>query len=126
MKIRVEITRGPLLPRGVATAEDGNGAVVEFAGLVRGEENGMPIKALHYEAYESMARSEMERILRELAADYPCQMVEVTHRIGRVPVGEASILVRIEAKHRAEVFGMLSAFMDYLKRDVPIWKKVSP
>jgi len=49
--------------------------------------------------------------------------MEISHRLGRVPVGEASILVRIEAKHRVEAFGMLFAFMDRLKRDVPIWKK---
>jgi molybdopterin synthase catalytic subunit len=44
--------------------------------------------------------------------------------VGRVPAGEASILVRVAAKHRAEAFGMLAEFMDRLKRDVPIWKKV--
>jgi molybdopterin synthase catalytic subunit len=60
-----------------------------------------------------------------LSAEYPCHDVEIWHRIGRVPVGEASILVRIEAKHRAEAFGMLAAFMDRLKHDVPIWKKVA-
>ena len=83
------------------------------------------IDALDYEAYEAMARGEMERILRELSADYPCETVSVRHRIGRVPVGEVSILVRVEAKHRAEVFGMLTEFMNRLKRDVPIWKIAS-
>lgn len=126
MKIAIEITREPLQERGVATEESATGAVVEFAGVVRGEEEGAPIAALQYEAYESMARSEMERLAGELSLEYPCQRMEVRHRIGCVPVGQASILVRIEAKHRAEAFGMLAAFMDRLKRDVPIWKKVSP
>jgi molybdopterin synthase catalytic subunit len=125
MKIHVEITSDPLAARGVTAAEAGAGAVVEFAGVVRGEENGSEIPGLDYEAYEAMARSEMERIARELAAAYPCRSLEVLHRIGRVPSGEASILVRIEAKHRAEAFGMLSEFMDRLKRDVPIWKRVA-
>lgn len=124
MKIHVEITGDPLEARGVTVAEPGCGAVVEFAGLVRGEEDGVAIAALDYEAYEAMARSEMERIARELAADFPCRSMELIHRTGRVPVGQASILVRIEAKHRAEAFGMLVAFMDRLKRDVPVWKKV--
>jgi len=71
-----------------------------------------------------MARSEMERIVRELSARYPCHDIQITHRIGQVPMGEASILVRVAAKHRAEAFGMLTEFMDRMKRDVPIWKKV--
>lgn len=125
MKVVVEITRERLQVRGVNTAESAGGAVVEFAGVVRGEEDGAPIAALDYEAYEPMARSEMERLAQELSPEYPCHQMEVRHRIGRVPAGEASILVRIEAKHRAEAFGLLSAFMDRLKRDVPIWKRIS-
>jgi molybdopterin synthase catalytic subunit len=125
MKIQVEITRQPLPARAVASATGPSGAVVEFAGLVRREESGAAIAALDYEAYEPMARSEMERIVRELSAQYPCQVVGIIHRIGRVPVGEASIVVRIEAKHRAEAFGMLAEFMNRMKREVPIWKKVA-
>ena len=100
-----------------------SGAVVQFAGVVRNEEDGRSIAGLEYEAYETMARPEMERIAAELSQAYPCRAIEIAHRIGRVPVGEASILVRIEATHRAQAFGMLTAFMDRLKRDVPIWKK---
>ena len=125
MKIHVEITREVLLARGAASEAGGVGAVVEFAGVVRGEEDGAAIAALDYEAYAKMARSEMERIASDLAGQFPCDSIEVIHRIGRVPVGEASIVVRIEAKHRAEAFGMLAEFMTRLKTDVPIWKKVS-
>ena len=124
MKIRIELTRCAIAARGFASEEPSIGAVVEFAGVVRGEEDGAAIAGLDYEAYESMARSEMERIAGELSAVYPCQSMEVKHRIGNVPAGEASILVRIEAKHRAEAFGMLAEFMERLKRDVPIWKRV--
>ena len=125
MKIRVEITREPLVARGVTGSENGAGAVVEFAGVVRGEEDGHVIAGLDYEAYEPMARSEMERMAGELSAVYPCHSMEVMHRIGQVPAGDASILVRVEAKHRAEAFGMLAEFMNRLKREVPIWKKVA-
>lgn len=112
------------MARGVTSSDGVSGAVVEFAGVVRGDEDGAPITALDYEAYEAMARTEMERILQELSARFPCQAVEVLHRIGRVPVGEASILVRVEAKHRTEAFGMLAEFMNRLKQDAPIWKRV--
>ena len=125
MKIRIELTRGPIVARGTTATDTSTGAVVEFAGVVRGEEDGSAIAALDYEAYEPMARREMERIAGELSERYPCHSLEVTHRLGRVPAGEASIRVRIEAKHRAEAFGILAEFMNRLKRDVPIWKKVS-
>jgi molybdopterin synthase catalytic subunit len=125
MKIHVEITREVLRARGTASEAGGIGAVVEFAGVVRGEEGGTAIAALDYEAYETMARFEMEKIARDLARQFPCESIEVVHRTGRVPVGEASIVVRIEAKHRAEAFGMLAEFMNRMKRDVPIWKRVA-
>lgn len=122
MKIEVEIMDRPLSSRRTTSSDGVSGALVEFAGVVRAEEGGRPIVALNYEAYEAMACSETERILRELEKDFPCHFVRVAHRIGRVPVGEAAILVCIEAKHRAEAFGLLSAFMDRLKKDVPVWK----
>jgi molybdopterin synthase catalytic subunit len=101
----------------------GCGAVVRFEGVVRGEENGVAIDGLHYEAYQPMAEQVMERILRELAAEHPCEQVIVQHRIGFVPVGEAAIIVEIQSKHRNEAFALLTHFMNRLKQDVPIWKK---
>jgi len=124
MKVDVQITREPLVARGLGADDKRSGAVVEFAGVVRAEEGGRIIDCLDYEAYEPMARLEMEKILHSLASEFPCEAAEVRHRIGRVPAGEASILVRLESRHRAEAFGLLSAFMDRLKMDVPIWKSV--
>lgn len=124
MKTSILLTTEPLVPRGVAADGTKCGAVVEFAGVVRGEEDGAEIPGLHYEAYESMARAQIERILAELAVPHPCESVEVSHRIGYVPVGEPAIVVRIKARHRGEAFRMLEEFMIRLKRDVPIWKKV--
>ena len=122
MKIDIEITDLPVACEGLKGVDGTSGAVVEFAGIVRPTEGDQTIDALRYEAYDAMARTEMERILRELENQFPCQSVEVKHRKGRVPVGEAAIVVRVAAKHRAEAFGMLAAFMDRLKQDVPIWK----
>lgn len=100
----------------------GVGALAEFRGLVRGEESGAPIAGLVYEAYQPMAEREITRIVLELASARPVLGVSVIHRIGRVPVGEAAIHIAVAAKHRAEAFALLSAFMDRLKQDVPIWK----
>jgi molybdopterin synthase catalytic subunit len=98
------------------------GAVVRFEGRVRGEENGHPIRALVYEAYQPMAERQMEKILRELGAAHPCLTVRVRHRIGEVRVGEIAVAIEALAAHRAEAFALASAFMDRLKQDVPIWK----
>lgn len=106
----------PLQQQGAAGAE------VEFRGVVRGSEDGRTIKALNYEAYAGMAEQTMRRILEELAAEHPCLRAIVIHRHGVVPVGDTAIFVRVEAGHRAEAFALLAAFMDRLKKDVPVWK----
>lgn len=104
------------------------GAHASFVGIVRGEENGRAIEAIEYEAYQPMAEREMEKILRELEKEFPCDHVSVIHRTGKIPVGEAAIRVSTFSKHRAEAFGLLTNFMDRLKEDVPIWKvdKIGP
>jgi molybdopterin synthase catalytic subunit len=98
------------------------GAFAEFRGIVRGEEQGRPISALVYEAYQPMAEREMTRILDALVAGHPCHAVHVRHRIGRIPVGETAIYIGVASRHRAEAFAVLAGFMDRLKLDVPIWK----
>jgi molybdopterin synthase catalytic subunit len=109
-------------PQPSPAAGAGVGAVAEFFGLVRGEENGATIGGLIYEAYQPMAGREISRIVEELSAACPVAGVRVVHRLGRVAVGEAAIYVGVAAKHRSEAFALLAAFMDRLKQDVPIWK----
>jgi molybdopterin synthase catalytic subunit len=101
---------------------EGEGAVVRFDGRVRGEEKGRPIRALIYEAYQPMAVRQMTTILHELGKSHPCLSVRVRHRIGEIAVGETAIVVEATALHRAEAFALVTAFMDRLKQDVPIWK----
>jgi molybdopterin synthase catalytic subunit len=125
MHLEITITRRPIdlhheLPRELASRA---GAIVEFAGVVRGEENNRPIAALEYEAYSPMAENVMRRIVGELALAHPCLYVRVTHRIGVVPVGEAAIQFVAASAHRGDAFAMLTRFMDLLKMDVPIWKR---
>jgi len=125
MEIFVNISTAPLERHpllGDDNASDQTGAVAEFKGIVRREESGAPIAALEYEAYQPMAENTIRRIILELAAAHPCTRAIVVHRIGIVPVGEAAIIVRVHAKHRAEAFALVTAFMDRLKQDVPIWK----
>jgi len=122
MDIQIQLTHATIPEQQPPTAAF-LGAWVEFRGVVRGEEDGAPIAALEYEAYQPMAEREMQRLLTELSAAHPCLCARVIHRLGRVPVGEAAIYVGVAAKHRAEAFALLAAFMDRLKQDVPIWKR---
>ncbi len=99
------------------------GACVEFLGLVRETESAQALAGLHYEAYESMARTQLARIFAELHAAHPCAAVHFIHRLGWVPVGEASLFVRVLAAHRGESLLFLAAAIDRMKADVPIWKR---
>ena len=121
MKIQIHLGPEEIAPPG-ESSDPVNGAVVCFSGTVRGEENGKPIQFLFYEAYRPMAEKQIQAILTDLAAKYPCTSAEVTHRLGSVPVGETSLFVRVRAPHRAEAFQLLTSFLDRLKQDVPIWK----
>ncbi len=125
MEIEIQITSQPIqaqphLPVGL---EGQAGAVTEFAGVVRDEEEGQPIAALEYEAYRPMAEQIMRQIVVDIASRQPCLWVRIIHRIGVVPAGETAIAVTVAARHRAAAFAMLAEFMDRLKQDVPIWKR---
>lgn len=99
------------------------GACVEFQGIVREIEQGQTLAGLHYEAHESMARRHLERIFEELSAAHPCAGVVFIHRLGWVPVGQASLFVRVLAAHRGEALRFLAEAIDRMKADVPIWKR---
>jgi molybdopterin synthase catalytic subunit len=119
--IEIIISEAVIVPP-VFAPDPGVGALAEFTGTVRGDENGKPISALVYEAYPAMAEPVMRRLLTELAATDPCIAVRVQHRTGTIRVGEAAIYIAVRAKHRAPAFALLAGFMDRLKQDVPIWK----
>ena len=125
MQIEIAITAQPIalgreLPEGISGSA---GAVAEFTGLVRGEEDVRRIAALEYEAYSPMAENVMRRIVEELGQQQPCLWVRVVHRVGVVPVGEAAIHVVATTSHREAAFAMVTGFMNRLKQDVPIWKR---
>lgn len=98
------------------------GAIVEFDGVVREEENGLQIKGLQYEAYQPMAEKVMRSIFEQIAVEHPCESVEFIHRLGWVPVGESSLYIRVQSKHRGPAFGFLQECVRRMKEDAPIWK----
>ena len=122
-EIRVEIIEGPLPVDPVRLAEPGReGSVVEFHGIVRGMEGTEPISAIDYECHVAMARVQLERIARRIAAAHDLSELRVLHRIGVVPAGETSLYLRAVSPHRAAAFAASQELIEELKRDVPIWK----
>lgn len=98
------------------------GACVEFQGIVREVERGQALDGLEYEAYEPMATRLMARIFENLAAEHPIASVTFIHRLGWVPVGEASLLIRVLSAHRDEALAFCGKAIDAMKADAPIWK----
>lgn len=99
------------------------GATTLFVGTTRNENEGRIVERLEYEAYESMALEEMRRIGEEIARRWRVIAVSMVHRVGVVPIGQASVAVAISAAHREEAFAACRYGIDTLKATVPIWKK---
>jgi molybdopterin synthase catalytic subunit/molybdopterin converting factor small subunit len=99
------------------------GAVVLFLGVVRDNAHGRRVRHLTYEAYETLARREIEKIAADIQERWPVVRVAIVHRTGRLEVGEASVAIAVSAPHRADAFDAGRFAIDTLKRTVPIWKK---
>jgi molybdopterin synthase catalytic subunit len=115
---RIDLAR---LDRAVRDA--GAGAVVTFVGTTRNENAGRRVRRLEYEAFASMATKEMRRLAVEARRRWGLRKVAMVHRIGVVPVREASVAIAVSAGHREEAFAACRWLIDRLKEIVPIWKK---
>jgi molybdopterin synthase catalytic subunit len=117
----IRITKQPLDPLGLRFSRT-EGAVVDFFGVVRSIENERMIDAIEYEAFEAMAERQLAVIADEAKDRHGLVSVVIHHRIGLVPVGEASLFVRVTARHRRAAFEGSSQIIERLKQAVPIWK----
>jgi molybdopterin synthase catalytic subunit len=124
-RCEVKVTREPLLPLPYVFSTE-HGAVVDFFGVVRENENDATISGLEYEAFAEMAEAELERISEETTQKFSLGSVIVHHRIGFVPAGEASLFVRVSAHHRGAAFAGSQHLVELLKSRVPIWKHPIP
>ena len=106
-----------------AVASESAGATATFAGTTRVQSRGRVVKYLEYEAYEGMAEAELERIAAALMAEHELCAVAITHRVGRVDIGETSVAIAVSAPHRAAAFAACRQAIDTLKETVPLWKK---
>jgi MoaE-MoaD fusion protein len=100
-----------------------DGAVVVFEGIVRDNSRGRRTLYLDYEAYESMALNEMRRLSQAALERFAIRDVRLVHRLGRLEIGETSVLIVVAAAHRAAAFDACRWLIDSLKKTVPIWKK---
>jgi MoaE-MoaD fusion protein len=100
-----------------------DGAAVVFEGIVRNHTRGRHTLYLDYEAYEEMALRQMEELAARALAEYQIRDVALIHRLGRLEIGETSVLIVVASAHRAAAFEACRWLIDTLKRTVPIWKK---
>ena len=99
------------------------GGVVTFTGVVRNRARGESIDHLEYEAYAPMAEKELRKIADAVHERWPHVRIAMSHRVGRLEVGEAAVMIAAAAPHRAEAFEACRFAIDTLKQTVPIWKK---
>lgn len=100
-----------------------DGAALAFEGIVRNQTRGRKTLYLDYEAYEPMALQEMEALASEALVKFQVRDVAIVHRLGRLQIGETSVLIAVASAHRAAAFEACRWLIDILKRKVPIWKK---
>lgn len=98
------------------------GALASFVGLVRGENLGRRVRFLEYEAYEPLAVRAFERIEHEIHERWADATLGLHHRLGRMEIGEASIVIVVAAPHRAEGFAACRYAIERVKQIVPVWK----
>ncbi len=108
----------------VAAAKRGeDGAVVVFDGIVRNESRGRRTLHLDYEAYEEMAVRQMRELANQAHGRFGVRQVTIVHRLGRLEIGETSILIVVASAHRSAAFEACRWLIDTLKKSVPIWKR---
>jgi molybdopterin synthase catalytic subunit len=107
--------------RGDASGSDG--AVATFLGLVRDHNAGRHVQHLEYEGYEPLALRAFERISQEVSARWPGVRLGLHHRIGRLEIGEASVVIAAASAHRADAFSACRYAIERVKQIAPIWKR---
>ena len=122
---QVAVTSEPLDAEALVTLVDaaGDGAIVTFAGLVRNENQGRRVQFLEYEAYEALAVRALQRIIDEADDLWPGARIAVHHRLGRLEIGQTSIVIAAASPHRADAFAACRYTIERVKQIVPIWKR---
>ncbi len=119
------ITRDPIDPQPLVAhvRRDESGAVALFLGVARNNNLGRRVLRLEYDAYPEMAEKQLRRVAEEVASRWPISDIAIVHRIGRLEIGETSLLVAVSSPHRKEAFEACHQTVNRIKEVVPIWKK---
>ena len=122
---RVALTHGPISSQEILADVKAphDGAVVVFDGIVRDHSGNRKTLYLDYEAYQPMALAKMREIVADIHTRFQVSAVALIHRLGRLQIGETSVLIVVSAPHRAAAFDACRQVIETLKRTVPIWKK---
>lgn len=125
MSIEIKIRGQPLEVAAIYSncVADGGGAVNLFVGTVRDQTKGKQVVRLEYEAYESMAIKEMEKLAFQAVERWSALKVIVHHRVGTLHIGEPAVVIAVSTPHRQASFEACKFIIDTLKETVPIWKK---
>jgi molybdopterin synthase catalytic subunit len=123
--MRVEIVDAPIDAEEIVAGikAGGDGAVCVFDGIVRDNTLGRRTLHLDYEAYREMALEQMKGLAAQAVAKFEVRDVALAHRLGRLVVGETSVLIVVASAHRGAAFDACRWLIDTLKKTVPIWKK---
>lgn len=121
----LQLVREPIDARAIVESlkAPADGALVIFDGFVRDNFKGERTLYLEYEAYEPMAYTKMQEIRSHMRANFAVHRLAIVHRLGRLEIGETSVLIAVSAAHRAAAFDACRYAIEALKRAVPIWKK---
>jgi molybdopterin synthase catalytic subunit len=119
------ITEDPIRPEELTRAVQGpdRGALATFAGVVRDHHAGRAVLRLEYHAYLAMAERVLGEIAEETSRRFGTPHVAIVHRIGRLEIGETSVLIAVAAAHRREALAACAFAIDRVKERAPIWKK---
>ncbi|MEO6039267.1 MAG: molybdenum cofactor biosynthesis protein MoaE [Saprospiraceae bacterium] len=125
MNIDLQITDQPLDVMACIgqVTTSGSGGIDVFIGTVRDTTRGKPVLRLEFEAYESMALRELQKIAEQAGIRWPVQAIAIHHRVGVLQIGEVAVVIAVSAAHREAAFEACRFAITTLKHTVPIWKK---
>ncbi len=121
MLFHVQVVDGPI-PESAPRPPAGTGAMLEFRGVVRPQEDGRKITGLNYQTYDPMAQKQLERLAEETAKRFALTSIHVVHSRGFVGAGFCSLWIALAAVRRKACLGAMDWLIDQIKADVPIWK----
>lgn len=121
----INITSEPLNPDSITelVRKNSNGAIITFLGTTRDSTDGKRVNYLEYEAYQPMAQDMIKQIFDEVKEQWEIDDLAMSHRLGKVDIGEISMVVAIASPHRKQAFEAGQYSIDRIKEIVPIWKK---